>query len=43
MISILVSILLCIYAIISYMYHLNNLSAGWTSIMVAITFFLELK
>lgn len=39
MISILVSILLCIYAIISYMYHLNNLSAGWTSIMVAITFF----
>ena len=39
MISILVSILLCIYAIISYIYHLNNLSAGWTSIMVAITFF----
>ena len=38
-ISILVSILLCIYAIISYIYRLNNLSAGWTSIMVAITFF----
>ena len=39
LISILVSILLCIYAIISYIYRLNNLSAGWTSIMVAITFF----
>jgi dolichol-phosphate mannosyltransferase len=30
---------LLIYAIISYVFKLNNLSAGWTSMMVAITFF----
>ena len=39
MFSIVVSILLLIYAIISYIFKLNNLSAGWTSIIVAITFF----
>lgn len=39
MISVCISIILLIYALISYACHLNNLSAGWTSIMVAITFF----
>ena len=39
MISIIVSILLLIYTLISFAFKLNNLSAGWTSIMVAITFF----
>ena len=37
--SIIVSILLLIYTLISYVLKLNHLSAGWTSIMVAITFF----
>ncbi len=37
--SIIVSIVILIYALISYIFKLNNLSAGWTSIMVAITFF----
>ena len=39
MISVGISVILLIYALISYAFHLNNLSAGWTSIMVAITFF----
>lgn len=38
-ISIVISIMILIYALISYIFQLNNLSAGWTSIMVAITFF----
>ena len=38
-IAIIISILILIYALISYILKLNNLSAGWTSIMVAITFF----
>ncbi len=38
-ISIIISIVLLIYALISYIFKLNNLSAGWTSIIVAITFF----
>ena len=37
--SIIVSFLLLIYAILSYMFKFGNLTAGWTSIMVAITFF----
>ncbi len=37
--SIIVSIVILIYALISYIFKLNNLSAGWTSIMVAVTFF----
>ncbi len=37
--SILVSIVLIIYALISYFLKLNNLSAGWTSLMIGITFF----
>ena len=38
-ISIIISIVLLIYALVSYAFKLNSLSAGWTSIMVAITFF----
>ena len=38
-ISIAISVVLLVYALISYMFRLNNLSAGWTSMMVAITFF----
>ena len=38
-ISIFISIILLIYALVSYIFNLNNLTAGWTSIMVAITFF----
>ncbi len=37
--AIIVSMLLLIYALISFALKLNHLSAGWTSIMVAITFF----
>ncbi len=37
--SIIISIGILIYALISYACKLNNLSAGWTSLMVAITFF----
>lgn len=37
--SIVISIILFIYALISYIFKFNNLSAGWTSIMVAVTFF----
>lgn len=39
MLSIIASILLFIYAIISYIFKLNSLTPGWTSIMVTITFF----
>lgn len=39
MISIIISICLLIYSLISYAFKLNNLSAGWTSIMVTVTFF----
>ena len=38
-ISIIISIITLIYALISYAFKLNQLSAGWTSIMVVITFF----
>ena len=37
--SIIVSMVLLIYALLSFAFKLNHLSAGWTSIMVAITFF----
>lgn len=37
--SIFVSFLVLLYAILSYVFKWNNLTAGWTSIMVAITFF----
>ena len=38
-VSIVISIILLIYALISYIFKLNQLSAGWTSIIVAVTFF----
>lgn len=38
-ISIIISIAILIYALVSFAFKLNNLSAGWTSIMVAVTFF----
>ena len=38
-ISIIISFIIFIYALISYACKLNNLSAGWTSLMCAITFF----
>lgn len=38
-ISIFISIAILIYSLISYAYGLNNLTAGWTSIMVTITSF----
>ena len=37
--SIMVSVFILIYALISFAFKLNILSAGWTSLMVAITFF----
>ena len=39
MISIIISFIILIYALISYACNLNQLSAGWTSLMCAITFF----
>ena len=38
-ISIFISIVILVYTLISYIFNLNQLSAGWTSIMVTITFF----
>lgn len=37
--SILISIVILIYSILSYTFKWNNLTAGWTSIMVTVTFF----
>ena len=39
MLSIVISFIILIYALVSYIFKLNELSSGWTSIMVAITFF----
>ena len=38
-ITIFISMAVLIYSIVSYILKLNNLASGWTSIMVAITFF----
>ena len=38
-VSVTLSIIILIYALVSYIFKLNNLSAGWTSIMVTVTFF----
>lgn len=38
-ITIFISILLLLYSVISYIFNLNQLTPGWTSIMVAITLF----
>ena len=37
-ISVFISIVILVYAIISYIFNLNQLTAGWTSLMVTITF-----
>ena len=39
MISIFLSVVILIYSLVSYIFNLNNLVPGWTSIMVAQTFF----
>lgn len=38
-ITIILSIGILIYSLVSYAFNLNQLAAGWTSIMVAITLF----
>ncbi len=38
-VAILISFIVLIYSIIAYIFNFNNLVDGWTSIMVAITFF----
>ena len=38
-ITIIISVLLLLYSVISYIFNLNQLTSGWTSIMVAITLF----
>ena len=38
-ISIFISFIILIYAILSYIFEWNNITTGWASIMVAITFF----
>ena len=38
LISVVASILILIYALVSYIFNLNQLTAGWTSIMVTVTF-----
>ncbi len=38
-ISIIISIVILIYSLISYIFKLNNLEPGWTSIMVTVTLF----
>ena len=37
--SLFISFIIFIYAIVSYIFKLNNLMSGWASIMVAVTFF----
>lgn len=37
--SILVSLIILVYSIISWVFNLNTLTAGWTSIMVTVTLF----
>ena len=38
-VAIILSIGLLIYSLVSYIFNLNHLAAGWTSLMVAMTFF----
>ena len=38
-ISIIISLAILIYSILSFIFKWNNLTAGWTSIMVTVTFF----
>ncbi len=36
--SMVISVFILIYAILSFIFHLHNLTAGWTSLMVTMTF-----
>lgn len=36
--SVVISILILLYAILSFIFHWNNLTAGWTSLMITMTF-----
>ena len=38
-ISIVISFVILVYALLSYIFNWNDLTSGWTSIMVAVTFF----
>ena len=38
LISVIASVVILIYALISYIFNLNQLTAGWTSIIVTVTF-----
>ncbi len=38
-ISLVLSSIIILYALLSYIFNLNNLSAGWTSLMITITLF----
>jgi dolichol-phosphate mannosyltransferase len=38
-ISIVISFIILIYSVISYVFKLNDLTSGWTSIMITVTFF----
>lgn len=38
MISVIISVCILVYSLISYAFHLNQLTPGWTSIMVTVTF-----
>ena len=38
LISVIASVVILIYALISYIFNLNQLTTGWTSIMVTVTF-----
>lgn len=37
--TIMISFFVLIYALLSFIFHWNNLTAGWTSLIIAITFF----
>ena len=37
--AIMISVVILLYSILSFLFRWNNLTAGWTSIMVTVTFF----
>ncbi len=39
LLSIVISFTILVYSLVSFIFNLNNLTAGWTSIMVTVTFF----
>ncbi len=36
--SVVISLIILLYALLSFIFHWNNLAAGWTSLMVVVTF-----